>query len=558
MGLFGAMTASVSGLGANGQAISVISDNLANTNTIGYKASRSLFSQLVTTSGSGGTAYNSGGVKTNVARDQTSQGSFITNTSKTDLAITGNGFFKVSDSKVSGSSTSSYYTRAGSFSENKEGYLVNPDGLYLQGWKTDTDGTITDIQNPQAIELQSVGVSAQKSSELSIDANLNNTETINAIYATTGSLSASLAAVLADPTKADYVTDVRVYDAQGGARDMTVAFTKRAANLWDWQLYTDGANIQGGTSGTNVQVGSGILQFTTTGSLQYATGTSITANWANGVDSSTITLNFGDYVGGNEMTANTGLGFTDDVLGITAENTDTLTPGTYTLRATGVGTFELGTGTGAGFVAIPGEPAVTIGANGTREIYFANSNVRITVSNDFNEDPGAGTYPAGPPAGLDVGTFTLTAVGRLNKGLGTDGVTQLSANYDTSSVNQNGFGAGTLSAISVDGEGFVIGTFTNGETKKLYKIALAVFQNPDALETVSGSLLRTTDASGNALLKEAGIGGTGQIASGNLEGSTTDIAGEFSNMIVAQRAFQASSKVITTVDQMLNELLQLR
>lgn len=645
MGLFGAMTASVSGLGAQGQAISVISDNLANTNTIGYKASRSLFSQLVTSAGVSGTAYNSGGVGTSVGTDQASQGSFITSTSKTDLAISGNGFFRVADSKTNGSSTGFFYTRAGSFSEDKEGFLVNPAGYYLQGWKTDSDGTILNIQDPQAIGLQSVGVSAQATTEFSVDANLNSTETINSIYTGAANIQAALNAVVSDPTKADYVTDIRVYDAQGGARDMTIAFTKRAANTWDWQIVTDGKNIQGGTDGVDQRVGQGTLEFNTNGgSIKYVTGQNVTIPWANGVDASNITMNFGDYTGGKVVTGTSGaltptITSTPIVASTTVANTTatstngTTANGTYNIRRASATSIELmaadgvtvlgaaavtgtgastaytfaGTGvsitTGAGFdiaaftdgqsmgsitlatdfdggtfavttenpllpagtytitntganqftLTTPlGSQTVTIPNTGTREIYFANSGVRVTVSESFNADPGAGTYPAA------VGTFTVASAGALSKGVGTDGVTQLSSSYNTSAVNQNGFGAGTLSAIAVDADGFVNGTFTNGETKKLYKVALAVFQNSRGLEMISGSLLRTTEASGQALLKEPGVGGTGSLVGGSLEGSTTDIAGEFSNMIVAQRAFQASSKVITTVDQMLNELLQLR
>lgn len=545
MGLFGAMTASVSGLGAQGQAISVISDNLANTNTIGYKASRSLFSQLVTSAGVSGTAYNSGGVGTSIGTDQASQGSFITSTSKTDLAISGNGFFRVADNKVNSTATSFYYTRAGSFSEDKEGFLTNPAGLYLQGWKTDSDGTILNVQDPQAISLQSVGVSAKATTEFAVDANLNSTADINPIYDTTGSLQAALDKVVTDSTKADYVTDIRVYDAQGGARDMTVAFTKRAANTWDWQIITDGTNIQGGTAGVDQRVGQGTLEFNTNGgSIKNVTGADVNIVWADGVDASTIKMNFGDFTGGKIVTANTGLGFTNHVYSITTENT-LLTAGAYTLRNTAANQFSITT-------ALGGTETVTIPTGGTRELYFPASGVRITVSENFNSNPGAGTYP------FTVGTFTVAAGAPLAKGVGTDGVTQLSSAFNTSAVNQNGFGAGTLSAIAVDANGFVTGTFTNGETKKLYKVALAVFQNSRGLEMISGSLLRTTEASGQALLKEPNIGGTGSLIGGSLEGSTTDIAGEFSNMIVAQRAFQASSKVITTVDQMLNELLQLR
>ena len=277
MSLFGAMTASVSGLGAQGQAISVISDNLANTNTIGYKSSRSLFSQLVTSAGNN-VAYNAGGVDTNVRRTQNTQGSFITSSSKTDLAISGNGFFRVADNKVNSTNTSFYFTRAGSFSEDKEGYLVNPDGFYLQGWKTDSLGNILNIQDPRAIELQSVGVSAQATTELSIDANLTSTSDINDNYDTSAALTTSLNAMVATPTQFDYVTDLRVYDAQGGARDMSIGFSKRGANFWDFTIYTDGANIQGGTSGTATLIGNGTLRYTPTGALKYATGLTLATN----------------------------------------------------------------------------------------------------------------------------------------------------------------------------------------------------------------------------------------------------------------------------------------
>jgi len=231
------------------------------------------------------------------------------------------------------------------------------------------------------------------------------------------------------------------------------------------------------------------------------------------------------------------------VLHLSAEN-DVLASGTYTLRRTSATTIGL---YNAGGTLME---SATVGATGVREAYFSANELRVTVSDSFDET--AALYPD------TIGTFTVAPQTELEDGVGTDGITQLSSSFNTSAVNQNGFGAGTLASISVDSDGFVNGTFTNGETKKLFKVALAVFQNPRGLEMVSGSLLRTTELSGQALLKEPNTGGTGSLVGGSLEGSTTDIAGEFSNMIVAQRAFQASSKVITTVDQMLNELLQLR
>ncbi|HEX2859357.1 MAG TPA: flagellar hook-basal body complex protein [Alphaproteobacteria bacterium] len=564
------MTASVSALSSQGQAISVISDNLANTNTVGYKAGRSLFSQLVTSAGASGTTYNAGGVSANIQRNENSQGSLVSSSNTTDLAISGTGFFRVADNSLNNSDTSYYYTRAGDFSQNKEGFLVNSSGFFLQGWRTDADGNILNVQTPVAVELGSVGVSSQETKTLGLNANLNSTIGVNAIYNdTTSSLSAVLQTVIADPTKADFLADVRVFDAQGGARDMTIAFTKRAANLWDFQVYTDGSNVQGGTPGVNSRIGNiGTLQFNTTGTLESVTGTSLPVTWAGGVNPSNITLSFGDFTGGLVVnvpataTAPTGappaggvgaLGYTGTsaaggVLGISFEGSP-LTAGNYTLRYTGnPGEYQLGTGTGAGFVATADAP-VTIGANGVREIYFSTSKVRITVGNSFDEAPAGGV--------TDL-TFTATQQAALNSGVGTNGVIQFSANSNVSSVNQDGFGAGTLASVQVDESGFVNGTFTNGETKKLYRLAIGIFQNPNGLEPLSGNLLRVTDASGQALLKQPNLGGTGRIVGGSLEGSTTDIAGEFSQMIIAQRAFQASSSVISTVDQMLNNLLQIR
>jgi len=548
MGLFGAMTASVSGLSAQGESISVISDNLANTNTIGYKASRALFSQLVTSSGAGGTTYNAGGVGSSIGRNQKEQGSLNATSSVTDLAITGNGFFRVSDSSVLGTSTSYYYTRAGSFSEDKEGFLVTPDGFFLQGWRTTSDGTISNLQDIVNVELKSVGVSAQETTEFAIGANLNKSSTVSAYYDTSSALSAAMTNILADPsTRANYTSDIRLYDAQGGARDVNIAFTKRSANLWDWQMLTDGSNIQGGTSGTNTSISSGTLRFDTSGNLKYVTGANLTANWSSGVEPSTVTANFGDYTGGKIVTGTTGLDYTDHVLDIAIEN-ESFGTGDFNLyvsaNAAGTATVEL---RDAANVVLDTTTVSTTAA--TREIYFSTSKVRVTVSNNM----------VIPAATNTIGTsFTVATVNSLDEGLGSDGVVQFASDNNTSFVNQNGFGSGTLSAIEIDEDGFVAGTFTNGETKKLFRVALGVFQNPSGLEAVSGSLLRVTDSSGQALIKQPGLAGTGRIVSGALEGSTTDIAGEFSSMIVAQRAFQASSKVITTVDQMLSELLQLR
>lgn len=560
MGLFGAMTASVSGLSAQGEAISVISDNLSNTNTIGYKNSRALFSQLVTTSSTGAGTYNAGGSQSAIQRSQQTQGSIISTTNKTDLAISGNGFFTVTDQNVIGSETQTFYTRAGAFSEDSEGFLTNPQGLYLNGWRTDTSGNVIDLQNPEPIELQSVGVSAQASSTVGVGVNLTASEDINSVWNTGAPLTSAtenLGAILNDTTNADYVTDVRLFDAQGGARDISFAFAKRGSNSWSWMAFTDGSNIQGGTPNVNTRIGNGSLEFNQDGTLRNVTGAQMTIPWSGGVATETVTADFGDFTGG-AVTDNIDTYFSDGLLAATFEedttNVDTTAnAGTYTLELTNANEFTLTDPDGQTSV-------VTVAGAGQQELLFnfpgtgapKEYDVRMTISASMP------VTAAGYPQSALTGNMTVVRQGPQGTGGGTDGALQFAANYNTFFSDQDGFGSGLLADIQIDSEGFISGTFTNGETKKLWKTALAIFQNPSGLETVSGTLLRTTDQSGDALLKEAGVGSTGDIISGSLEGSTTDIANEFSQMIISQRAYQANSTVVSTVDQMLNELLQLR
>ena len=497
MGLFGALTASVAGLAVQGQAISVISDNLANTNTTGYKASRSVFDQLVTGSGVSGTAYNAGGVQATTQRDQAAQGSLTATSSTTDLAISGNGYFRVASDATPSSNTSYYYTRAGSFSENKAGYLTDPNGMYLQGWKTDSEGNIANLQNLSNISLGSVGVSAEETTNVKLAANLNSSATAEtSLYDTSAGLSSSLDNVLGSTDANIYTTDVRAYDAQGNARDLNVVFSKRADNTWDYQTTTDGSNLQGGTAGTQTRVSSGTLTFNTDGTLQDVTttdpttgaatqGATVTADWSGGVNPSNITLNLGAYTGGTAVTAaSSGLSFNSGVLSTAVQNS-AMPVGTYTMKVTGVtggvASLELDDSTGASVATTTMSTAA-----GNRTIVFNNSTnntkVQMTVSSGFSPDPTPGTYPA------SLGTLTVGTIAASGSGGGTDGVVQYASDFNTSSITQDGFGSGLLSGVSIGSDGNVSGTFTNGETKVLYKVALGVFENQDGLEPVSGQL----------------------------------------------------------------------
>ncbi len=160
-----------------------------------------------------------------------------------------------------------------------------------------------------------------------------------------------------------------------------------------------------------------------------------------------------------------------------------------------------------------------------------------------------------PPAA--VGTFDA---GGVNVTLGTaqNALTQYAAVNSVAALAQDGAAMGTLQSFTLNGDGTLIGVFSNGLKNARGKVALANFNNPPGLEKVGGSLYRDTVNSGVANVGQPGANGRGQLASGTLEMSNVDLAQEFSNLIVAQRGFQANSRVITTSDQILQDVVDLK
>jgi flagellar hook protein FlgE len=124
-------------------------------------------------------------------------------------------------------------------------------------------------------------------------------------------------------------------------------------------------------------------------------------------------------------------------------------------------------------------------------------------------------------------------------------------------VIQNGAEVGELNSVSIDEDGFVVAGFTNGETQKIYKLPVATFANPLALDPRTGNVYAETAASGAFNLRQAGQGGAGGISPSALEQANVDLAEEFTKMIVTQRAYSANARVITTTDQMLDELIRM-
>jgi flagellar hook protein FlgE len=135
---------------------------------------------------------------------------------------------------------------------------------------------------------------------------------------------------------------------------------------------------------------------------------------------------------------------------------------------------------------------------------------------------------------------------------------QYSSASTTIFQSADGYGAGDLQSVSVDVDGVITGQYSNGQVIPLYRVALAKFQNNDGLFKAGGNLYRETRLSGDPITGKPGSNGTGNISANSLEQSNIDIANEFVKMITTQRGFQANSKIITTTDQMLAELINLK
>ena len=188
-------------------------------------------------------------------------------------------------------------------------------------------------------------------------------------------------------------------------------------------------------------------------------------------------------------------------------------------------------------------PAVQFNSDGTPK-YFSVDEMSIQWANgaeNMDGTPGNGTRIQISMG--DTGTNT--------------GLTSLSGDFTTNYINQDGAKYGSYSGVFIDESGVVTALFDNGETRPVAILPLATFANPNGMEALTGNAWIETDASGQALLKRAGTNGAGEISSSALENSTVDLATEFSNMIVTQRAYSAATKIITTADEMLDELTRM-
>lgn len=210
----------------------------------------------------------------------------------------------------------------------------------------------------------------------------------------------------------------------------------------------------------------------------------------------------------------------------------------------------------------------SLGINHTLKVTFtkdAENQWSWLADGDTLTGTGSGSLEFNSDGSLNLGSagnasFTLaTGANPLSINLDFGSLTQL-AEADSSAelINQNGFPMGSLEKVSFDTNGVITGYYSNGLRKNLGQVALAIFNNPGGLMKVGQTLFEESNNSGVAQLGTANSGGRGSFAPANLEMSNVELAQEFTEMITAQRGFQANSRVITTSDEMLQELVNLK
>lgn len=282
MSINGAMMAGVSGLTANAAALSTISQNIANVNTVGYKRASTEFSTVVNAQ-TAGASYSAGGVQAAARHFISQAGQLQRTTSGTDLAIAGQGFFVVTEKSENLTlSDARLFTRAGAFKIDDLGYLQNTSGLYLQGWPVDADGVVnsdpSDMSRLRTINVGSVGGAAEPTTRVGLNANLKSSQPVNEAAQTPPPAGVtaydpaanSMSMYANDPAtgvKPDFEITIPVSDSKGGQRNITVSFLKSAdANEWYAEIRAPADMV----TNTDGLLKSGRIAFTQDGRLDVA------------------------------------------------------------------------------------------------------------------------------------------------------------------------------------------------------------------------------------------------------------------------------------------------
>jgi flagellar hook protein FlgE len=574
MGLFNALTSAVSGLQAQSFAMQNISGNIANSQTTAFKGIDTSFLDLIPGAATASQQVAGGVIAYSTATNAV-QGAIQSASLGTDMAINGDGYFVVQAPLSYNGTTPIFggvnsYTRRGDFQLNSNGYLVNGAGYFLEGLPIDPTTGIPSGSVASPLQFQANFLPANATTAVQYGINLPTLPVTNSYDSTVANSELLNAAnfvqnptLTALPNSNAVVTGTTALgsiDASGGA--ITFDINGQTVTL----AINGGTNSDGIytptdlTSAINTQVGaSAKVNATLNGSGKL-------------VITSTDVAGAGDSVTVNNFSAGdaTQLGFAGATA--TANGANGL-PGTGQVIGSDVSTF-VNESIDGGSVTIydsAGTPAnlqlrwaktdsVANGGVDTWELFYQTDSTASgatvawqNVGTDFVFDSAGQLNPSITNLALTGVTINGVTIGNLTINSPLGSITQFATTSGNSTVNnmqQNGYAAGQLQSIAVGNNGDINGTFSNGQNVALAKIPLVHFNSPNNLKSLDGGSYQETSGSGPAL-----SGASGQIVGQSLESSNTDIATEFTKLIVTQQAYSANTKVITTANQMSQDLL---
>ncbi len=503
----------LSGLNADSTALNTIANNLSNMNTTAFKAQTTNFSdafyQQIGSTGSGEAIQVGGGVKVSSNHTNFTQSTFNTNgTSASDVAINGNGFFVVNGGG------SNLLTRNGAFTQDASGILRTADGFAVMGYPA-VNGVVNSNAALSPISIPVIGqvIQPQATSSFGMNATLDSEAAVGSTV--TG--------------------QVQVYDSLGKSYEATVTYTKQDATHWGYSVtLPDTLQAQTSTSGG---VTSTVFNFGTSGAgtATVDSGTNLTVTGQK-ADGTTATIVAPAVTAGEDLaTYATALNDALTAAGITGVSASA-TGGQLTISGTGFSTSG----------CVIQDPITSASANGTL-VFDASGNLVSPAANITGI-----TF-----TGLGDGAAPMNMTWNV---LGTSGaptINQANATSATSSTTQDGFASGTYESFSIGPDGTVTASYSNGHSQVVGQLALANVANLQGLSQQGNGNYAITPESGAASIGVSGTNGLGKIQGSALEQSNVNISAEFSNLIIAQRAFEANAKSVTTFDTVTQDTINM-
>lgn len=496
----------LSGLSADSTALNTIANNLSNMSTTAFKDQTTNFSDLfyqqIGSTGSGDAIQVGGGVKVASNVTNFTQGTFNTNgTTSSDVALNGNGFFVVNENGVNA------LTRDGAFTQDTNGDLVTAGGLQVMGYPA-ANGVVNNKAALTPINIPVIGqvIAPHATTTFGMNATLDSQAAINETVP----------------------GQVQVYDSLGNSYEATVTYTKTGNNTWSYGItLPDTLQASSSAPGTiNYNFGSG-------GAATVNPGTNLTITGATGSGTATITaptVSAGEQLSDYATALKTAL---------TAAN------------ISGVSVNVNG-----GQLSISGANVTTSG-NVIQDPVAMNASGTLTFDSSGNLVDPAANVSGISFAGLSDGAATMNLTWNI---LGTNGsptITQVDATSATSASRQDGYASGTYQSFAIGSDGTVTATYSNGKSQAVGQLALANVTNLQGLVLQGDGNYAITPASGAASYGVSGTNGLGTIQDSALEQSNVNISAEFSNLIIAQRAFEANAKSVTTFDTVTQDTINM-